>query len=177
MFIDIITGQYPLTEADIRAQFPNVIFSTPFEPPPAFARVEDTPHPEWNPVIERVVEDAPEFVGGAWRKAWRIEKLFSTTEEEAAALAAHEAMALQQWREQTTCTPFQGKVALFNVGLLDDIEALVAGTTVDTVTKLAWANALEWRRTSPMIASLAAALGMTDTQVDDLFKAAQTIEA
>lgn len=175
MYIDTATGQYPLSEADIRSLFPNTLFPFPFVPPEGFAIVEDTPYPAWNPVIERIEEDAPEFSDGVWRKTWRIVKLFATPEEEAAALAAHEATALQQWREQTTCTPFQGRMALAQAGLMPQVDAIIAAA--DDVTKTAWEYALEWKRTSPMIAALAGALELTETQVDDLFKAAQTIEA
>ena len=82
---------------------------------------------------------------------------------------------LQQWRQTTSCTPFQGRMALSDAGLLADAQTLVnAG---DEKTKIAWEYALTWERTSPMIETLAAALNLTDTQVDDLFRAAQQITA
>jgi len=84
---------------------------------------------------------------------------------------------VEQWRSSASCTPFQGKAALFQAGLLDDVEALIADAATDTLTKLAWANAVEWKRNSPMIMSLSTALNMADTQVDDLFKAASQIVA
>ena len=87
------------------------------------------------------------------------------------------AAKVEQWRSSASCTPFQGKAALFQAGLLDDVEALIANAATDTLTKLAWANAVEWKRNSPMITSLATALNMADTQVDDLFKAASQIVA
>jgi len=37
--------------------------------------------------------------------------------------------------------------------------------------------ALEWKRTSEMIVSLATELNLSETQLDDLFKAAQQIQA
>jgi hypothetical protein len=177
MYIDTVTGDYPLTADDIKSRLPNTLFSHPFIPPVGYAEVLQTPMPEWKPAIEHCIEGAPEFTQGVWKRTWIIEKLYSDPSAEAAALAAHEAKALQAWREQTTCTPFQGKAALFQAGLLDDIEALVANAATDTLTKLAWANAVEWKRNSPMITSLATALNMADTQVDDLFKAASQIVA
>lgn len=84
---------------------------------------------------------------------------------------------VNQWRQSASCTPFQGKAALFQAGLLDDVEALIADAETDTLTKLAWANAVEWKRVSPMITSLATSLEMTDAQVDDLFRAAAQISA
>jgi hypothetical protein len=64
-------------------------------------------------------------------------------------------------------------MALSDAGLLTQAQALVdAG---DEKTKTAWEYALEWRRVSPMIAQLGAALNLTDVQIDDLFKEAQSI--
>lgn len=83
----------------------------------------------------------------------------------------------EQWRQSASCSPFQGKAALFNAGLLDDVETLISAAETSTIVKLAWANASEWRRSSQMITSLASALSMTDEQVDDLFKAASQISA
>lgn len=47
----------------------------------------------------------------------------------------------------------------------------------DPLTQLAWAEAVEYRRNSPTILALAAALDLSDEQVDDLFRAAMQIEA
>lgn len=175
MYIDTVTGDYPLTVEAIKERFPNTLFAHPFVPPSGYAEVEQTPHPDWNPVIEQVVEGVPELSGSVWKRTWVIEKLFTTPQEEAAAIAAHEAKALAAWREEASCTPFQGRMALSDAGMLADVQAAVdAG---DEKTKVAWEYALEWRRMSPMITSLAAALNMTDTQIDDLFKAAQQIQA
>jgi hypothetical protein len=65
---------------------------------------------------------------------------------------------------------FQAKAAMLQAGLLDQVELLIAGG--DAVTQLAWAEAVEYRRDSPLINSLAAAMDMTAEQVDDLFIAA-----
>lgn len=82
---------------------------------------------------------------------------------------------LEQWRQNATCTPFQGRMALADAGLLADVETAVSAA--DDKTKVAWEYALLWQRTSPMIAALAGALQMTDAQIDDLFKAAAQISA
>lgn len=86
----------------------------------------------------------------------------STPEDIAAAL-----------REDMVVSRFQGRVALSRAGLLDAAEAAAVAAGGETL--MAWQEALEWRRTSPTIAALAAALGLTDEQVDDLFRAAADI--
>lgn len=175
MYIDTVTGDYPLTVDAIKARFPATLFAHPFVPPTGYAEVEQTPHPDWNPVIERVVEGEPENVSGVWRRSWIIEKIYSTPEQETEAVAAHEAKALAAWREEATCTPFQGRMALADANLLAGVETAV--TAADEKTKVAWEYALIWQRNSPMIATLAGALQMTDAQIDDLFKAAAQIQA
>lgn len=85
------------------------------------------------------------------------------------------AAKLEQWRQSTSCTPFQGRMALSDAGLLANVETAVAAA--DEKTKVAWEYALEWKRSSPLIATLATALNMTEIQIDDLFKNAATITA
>lgn len=70
---------------------------------------------------------------------------------------------------------FQARAALREAGLLEPIEAAVAAA--DDLTREAWASAIAFERMSPTIAALAAALGLSSTQVDDLFRRAATIRA
>ena len=88
-------------------------------------------------------------------------------------IEAEEAAALAAERAAMVASRFQAKAALMQAGLLDAAEAAIAAS--DTLTRLAWAEAVEYRRDSPAIASIAAALGLTDAQVDDLFRAAMQI--
>ena len=71
---------------------------------------------------------------------------------------------------------FQARAALHIAGLLDDVEAAVAAAP-DPLVRIAWADAQSFERSSPTIATLAAAIGLSDTQVDDLFIAAAKIRA
>jgi hypothetical protein len=70
---------------------------------------------------------------------------------------------------------FQARAALLQAGLLSNVEALMANA--DAVTKLAWADAQEFRRTSPTVLSMGAALGLDDAALDALFTQAAGIEA
>ena len=85
------------------------------------------------------------------------------------------AETLAREREGMVCSRFQAKAALLQAGLLDQVEAVLA--EADPVAKLAWADAVEFRRNSPTIAALAKSVDMTDEQVDDLFRAAMKIRA
>ena len=72
---------------------------------------------------------------------------------------------------------FQARAALHLAGLLDDVEALMTAQDTPALAKLAWADAQEFKRTSPTVLTMAAALGLTEQQLDDLFTAAAGIEA
>jgi hypothetical protein len=69
----------------------------------------------------------------------------------------------------------QARIALHNAGLLTSVEAAVSAA--DPFVQIAWADAQEFRRNSQTITTLAAALSMSDEQLDDLFRAAALIEA
>ena len=85
------------------------------------------------------------------------------------------AAALQAERASMRVSRFQARAALLAAGLLADVEAAIADA--EPLTQLAWAEAVEWKRNSPTIAAIGAALDLTDAQIDDLFRAAAQIEA
>jgi len=68
---------------------------------------------------------------------------------------------------------WQARRALHAAGLLTAVEAAVAASSEDV--KITWEYAPNIRRDSPMIAALAPVLGLTDAQLDDLFRAAAAI--
>lgn len=74
-------------------------------------------------------------------------------------------------------TRFQALATLSSAGHLPTIRAHIATLDQDDIVRLAWENASEWERTSPTLAALAAMLGLTDTEVDDLFVAAAQVSA
>ena len=78
----------------------------------------------------------------------------------------------------TVVTRAQGKAALIQAGLWDDVLAYVDGitdTAQQALARVALDDTTEWRRDSPFLATAAAALGLTDQQLDDLFVAAAAI--
>lgn len=74
-----------------------------------------------------------------------------------------------------TVSRFQARAALLQAGKLAEAEAVVS--QADVITQLAWAEATEWKRSSPAINTLAEAIGLTQDDIDDLFRAAAEIEA
>lgn len=81
--------------------------------------------------------------------------------------------ALEAWRATAVVSRFQARVAMLDAGILADVEASLAGAGV--LAQMAWAEATEFRRNSPMIAEIAAGLGLSPEQVDDLFMAAAVV--
>lgn len=72
----------------------------------------------------------------------------------------------------------QAKVALLQAGLLDEVEAgieAIADPITKRIAKLDWSEANEFRRDWPLLNQLAAGMGITDGQLDELFRAAARI--
>lgn len=72
---------------------------------------------------------------------------------------------------------FQAKAALMSVGLLAQVEQMMADPSADPLAVLAWTEAQEFRRTSPTVLAMGAALGLDDAALDSLFIQASSIEA
>jgi hypothetical protein len=70
-------------------------------------------------------------------------------------------------------TARQARLALLNAGLLDQVETAV--TQAGAEAKIYWDYSTEIHRDSPFIASIGQSLGLTDTQIDDLFVQAATL--
>lgn len=68
-----------------------------------------------------------------------------------------------------TVSKFQAKVALLSAGLLDTVETYMAAASTPRITKLAWAEAQEFKRGSPTVLAMAALLGLSSAQIDQLF--------
>lgn len=62
----------------------------------------------------------------------------------------------------------QFKLALLDIGILDDVEAMIAASN-DRALQINWAEALDFERSNPFIAQMAAALSKTAAEVDALF--------
>jgi hypothetical protein len=96
------------------------------------------------------------------------------SEQEAAAFSAR--VPASRPRPPLVVSRFQAKAALLAAGKLDQVEAAVAQSG-DAVLKLAWAEAVEFRRDSPAVAAIAAGLGLDAAAVDALFAQAAGISA
>lgn len=88
-----------------------------------------------------------------------------------------DAEKLASERDSMNVSAFQAKAALMQSGYYDQVVSYMNDPSTDAVTKLAWDEATEFRRRSPTVASLASLLSLSETDIDDLFRLAATIEA
>lgn len=65
----------------------------------------------------------------------------------------------------------QGRLALLQAGMLDAVESSISAASREV--QIFWEFATEWHRTNAVLISLGASLGLSDTQVDDLFRLAK----
>jgi len=77
----------------------------------------------------------------------------------------------------TSVTRFQALAALEAFGMLDTVEAMMASPSMPKMARLAWQNALMFERNSPTATNLAAALSLSEQALDDLFRAAASVQA
>lgn len=102
-YINTTTNQYPITEQDIRALYPNTSFPFPFVAPDTYTVVFPTPQPELNSILEIAIEIEPELTSkNVWEQRWEVRSRFSeytdeqgvvhtVAQQEAAAIAVDQA--------------------------------------------------------------------------------------
>lgn len=71
-------------------------------------------------------------------------------------------------------TPLQGRLSLKRAGLLEAVESAIV--TANGETQIWWEYATIWHRNHSLLNALAASLGLTSEQVDELFVVAGAIE-
>ena len=141
--------------------------------PPVY-RPDGTEEKEYTPgdplITDAPPEDlhVPEWQNGAWVEG--------ETAEQKQAREEAEAQAERERLDNTRVTRFQAKAALDDAGLLDQVEAYMAGEDVPRRVKLAWQEA-SFRRGSNMVNQIGGELGLSEADMDQLFLAAQEIDA
>lgn len=118
--------------------------------------------------------DPPEIPDGQRARwvagEWIFEANTDPEDEEAAE-------TIEQWRAKKTVSRMQAKAALYLAGRLDEVEAMMEAPETPMLAKLAWRDALDFRRMSPTVLTMGSALGLSAEDLDDLFIAAGQIEA
>ena len=90
-----------------------------------------------------------------------VEKIVPTVEEEKI-----EEQIVDENSVPTKISRLQAKLQLLEIGLLDEVEDLVAQ---DRKVQLYWKEADNFYRTDSILLSMATTIGLTDEQLDELF--------
>lgn len=112
--------------------------------------------------IDAEVEDNPEIL------------LRVISEDEYLEALEQEELALYLRDIPKEVTAAQAQVALFDAGYLDQVEELIASHPYPKV-RIWWRAARNWERSNPYIYAVALELGLSDEQVDNLFKEAAKV--
>ena len=169
MFINKTTGE-EITFAQLKKRFPLTLFPEGFaEDFEDYAAVQQVDQPEHDPVTHKVVALPPVETDGVWQLQWRVVPLTQQEIDDA-----------RRARVPQSCTAAQGERALFDLrGIKSDhvlaAIAQVAGQDNRYRARSAYQRATEWRRDSETTQTLAAILGLTDADMDELFTYAWTV--
>lgn len=121
----------------------------------------ETDQPNFDLITQTCVRDGCEKVGNDWKYKWRIDDL--TSEQ----IAAKYQASIPQKVSRA-----QFILALLELDLLDNVEAVIAGA--DRATQINFRERLEFERSHPLIATMAAVLNKTDPEIDAVFILAAT---
>lgn len=123
---------------------------------------EETPPPAIDVLKEYLTKEYAED-NGVLKSVWTVH---AYTEEQAV-------VVLTEWRKTTSVTMRQARLALQQQGLLSTVQANIDLMPEDV--QIEWEYALTVDRGASLVSSLGQSLGLTDEQIDELFKLAQTL--
>ena len=142
------------TENEIRAEYPNTSFPTPFVAPDGYEVVFDTPNPATT--LQVGVQDGTEIDS----KGNRVIK-WSVRDKTAEELEAERKASMPK-----QVTPRQFELQLIAAGLIDMVENMCAN---DRTLKTWYTKSLDFQRDNPLVVEMAVRLGLSDTDVDNFF--------
>ena len=123
---------------------------------------EMAPEPAYNPDTQRIeLTSTPvQRVGQPWLREWVV-----------VALTAAEMTAIAKAKVPASVTMRQGRLALLAAGKLAQVDAAIASLPEPqkSAALIEWNFSNELQRGNAFVATLGAALGLSDAQVDQLF--------
>jgi len=79
----------------------------------------------------------------------------------------------EEWRRSTSVTPLQIRRALRQIGLLDEVQNFIENSSAEV--REAWEYAIQIDRNNELIIGAANAIGVSEQEVDNLFRLAATL--
>lgn len=162
-YILIVPGKdpvYPYTLTDLKRANPGVSFPrdmTDFDASPWYCYPVQPTEPPTAP--DKVAERAdPEQVDGVWYERWTLVDYIPPVPD--------------------TVSMRQARLALLAAGILDSVEpaiASIADPVQRRAAEISWEYSAEVTRDSALVAALGTDLGLTDSDIDILFRAAATL--
>lgn len=157
--------------AELRKENPNVSFPKKVTDAlmaeyGAFPYVE-TEEPTYDAATQKLAKGSPVFNQGQWTQTWVVtDKTATEIQEE-----------LNEWRQTFQVSMRQARLALLQYGLLQQVNAAIAAMEepAKTLIETEWEYASVVDRSSPWMGQMAVALGLSETQMDELFKLAATL--
>lgn len=162
-YINTQTNQYPISEQEIRNQYPNTSFANPFVAPSEYAVVFQAPAPAYDTLTQSVREIQPVLVNDKYQQAWEVYDL--TPEQVASNQAAAQQALINQYNaalDKHLDTTAQSKrytdrfTCAIRAGFQGPYQAegLAFGQWMDTCNQLAYQMLAEIEAgTRPMFAS------------------------
>lgn len=173
-YINTTTLQYQISEADIRALYPQTSFPNPFVPPAEYQLVFAAPQPVFDSITEAVREITPVLTGlGTWQQQWEIvPKFVEYTDGDGVVHTVAEQLAVQAEAARVAAVPSsvsmrQARLALLQNNLLDAVNAAVVQMPV--AAQIEWEYATDVERGNDLVLAMKGLLGWADLQMDDLF--------
>lgn len=166
MYINKVTneliedGEVSLMFANI--SFPNGVLDESFLAKQNIVKVEYEAQPVIDDFTQKVEQDKlATLENGIYTIKYRV---LPKTEDEI--------IEYRKSQVPQSITPLQAKLQLLKLGLLDEVEALVAG---DRTSQLYWEYASVVERDNAVLLMMANSIGLTSEQVDEMFIAASKL--
>lgn len=149
---------YPFTLTDLKFRFPNVSFPATINDSDAamfkcYPVQPTTPPVQSGKVAKRT---QPELVDGMWQERWTLVDAPPAPVPQSVEMA-------------------QARLALLYAGLLPQVDVAIDSipdATQREAARVQWEYRTEVRRNSELVIELGTRLGLTDEQIDDLFRSA-----
>ena len=167
MWINPDTLETYRTHTEIRSAWPKTLFPSVM-PEETIASlglllVLPTPLPGFDPALQIAEEAAPALIDGQWTQQWTVRDL--PPEERKA-------------RVPTVVSMRQARLALLQAGLLDQVDAAIAGIAEESQRRQAeinWEYATTVERLDGWVRQIGVGLGLSEADLDGLFERAMML--
>lgn len=150
-----------ITTDQMRAENPNTIFPIPFTPVDGFEELNERT-PSFDPETHKLLtSERATRIGTRWSRSFEL-----------IPLSAEELRAIRKSRVPLVLSRRQARRALTIAGMMAAVQPAidsVENALERALMQIDWDDAQEYRRDDPTLIKLAAAMGLNEDALDDLF--------